>query len=75
MATHDLHDESALVRVSRAGYSIDCLDDPVERWVRTNGHVCSTEVVVNGTDLQLLVNSQLHNKKKWGSPKKRMIIE
>lgn len=49
---HDLHNEGSLMGVGRADDGVDGLDDPVQSRVRTDGHVCATEIIVNGSYLQ-----------------------
>ena len=47
---HDLHDEGSLVRVRGRDDAIDGLHDATESGVGPDGHVRSTEVVVDRTD-------------------------
>ena len=49
MASHDLHDERALVWVCRGRNCVDGLDDPVQGRVGADRHVRATEIVVDWT--------------------------
>ena len=50
VATHDLDDEGALVRGRGAGELVDSVQDAMQRSVRTDRHVGTHHVVVDGTD-------------------------
>ena len=50
MPSHHLHDEGSLVGAGSRYDVIHCLNDSVESRVSTDGHVRSTEVVVNGSN-------------------------
>ena len=50
VSAHDLHDERPAVGVRRRDDGVDGGDDPVQRRVRSDGHVGAAEVVVDGAD-------------------------
>lgn len=50
VSAHHLHDKCSLMRVGSTDDGIDRLDDPVQSRIRTDGHVRSAEIVINGTD-------------------------
>lgn len=52
MSTHDLHNKSPLMGVSSAHNGINGFNNPMQSRVSTNSHVCTTEIIINGTDLK-----------------------
>lgn len=52
MSTHDLHNKSPLMGVSSAHNGINGFDNPMQSRVSTNSHVCTTEIIINGTNLK-----------------------
>ena len=50
MSTHDLHDEGSLMGAGSRDDVIYSRNDSVEGRVSSDGHVSTTEVVINGSD-------------------------
>ena len=50
MSTHDLHDEGSLMGACSRDDVIYSRNDSVEGRVSPDGHVSTTEVVINGSD-------------------------
>jgi hypothetical protein len=48
MPPHNFHDEGALMRIGRTDDCVAGLYDPVQSTVRPDGHICATEIIVDG---------------------------